>query len=89
MQKMENNRIDIVVTDAGQLPGLLDEAEEALGPIAKSRKAGILVTRHEVSWFSLVAHRDVPYGANPRAFTHLRAPSGARAPAEWGTKPVL
>jgi hypothetical protein len=62
MHEQSNERFEVVITEAGQLPAFLAEAEEALKREARSRDIGILVTRHDLNRYSAALHQDVPFG---------------------------
>jgi len=53
--------VEVLVTDPGRLHELLDDAETALRQMPQ-RVAGILVTRHDPSRYTLSLSATVPFG---------------------------
>ena len=53
--------VEVVVSDAGRLYEMLDNAEAMLRQ-RPQRSAGILVTRHEPGRYTLALHEGVPFG---------------------------
>lgn len=63
MRSQTTERLEVINTKPGQLYELLDDAEAKLRQIAMvERCAGILVTRHDLSRYSLVLSETVPFG---------------------------
>ncbi len=63
MRTQTAEHLDVHVTEPGRLYELLDDAEAALRQIAGPQcYAGILVTRHDPSRYTLALSDTVPYG---------------------------
>lgn len=63
MLSQTTERLEVLVNDPGQLCSLLDDAETKLRRIAMlERCAGIMVTRHNHSRYSLALSDMVPFG---------------------------
>ena len=56
-------RLEVHVTEPGQRYELLDDAEATLRQVALAhRHAGIMVTRHDPSWYTFTLSDTVPFG---------------------------
>lgn len=62
MHEQISGRFEVTITEAGQLPEFLAEAEAILREKAKSLDVGILVTRHDLRHYSVALHKEVPFG---------------------------
>ncbi|MDN4646486.1 hypothetical protein [Arthrobacter sp. PsM3] len=63
MRSQATHKLEVVVTEPGRLYELLDDAESALRQVAMPHcYAGILVTRHDPSRYTLALSDAVPYG---------------------------
>lgn len=62
MHERISERFQIVITEPGQLPAFVAEAEGVLREEAKSRNIGMLVTRHDLRRYSAALHQGVPFG---------------------------
>ena len=63
MRSQTTERLEVLVTKADQLYGLLDNAEATLRQMAMiERRAGILVTRHDPVRYTLALNDTVPFG---------------------------
>ncbi|AOT02968.1 hypothetical protein ASPU41_06010 [Arthrobacter sp. U41] len=63
MRSQATHKLEVVVTEPSRLYELLDDAESALRQVAMPNcYAGILVTRHDPSRYTLALSDAVPYG---------------------------
>ncbi len=63
MHSQTTECLEVLVTKADQLYGLLDNAEATLRQMAMiERRAGILVTRHDPARYTLALSDTVPFG---------------------------
>jgi hypothetical protein len=61
MRNQAENQVEVLVTDAGRLHELLNDAESRLRQ-KPQQFAGILVTRHEPGRYTLALSNAVPFG---------------------------
>ncbi|MDQ6739833.1 MAG: hypothetical protein M3021_05580 [Actinomycetota bacterium] len=63
MRSQTLERLEVHVTTAGERYELLDDAEATLRQVAMAHRcAGIMVTRHDPSWYELTLSDTVPFG---------------------------
>ncbi|PYI64262.1 hypothetical protein CVV68_22370 [Arthrobacter livingstonensis] len=63
MRSQTTESLELLITEPGQLYELLDDAEAKLQRVAMAQRcAGILVTRHGPSRYSLALSDTVPFG---------------------------
>lgn len=63
MRSQATERLEVLVTEPGQLHELLNDAEAVLRQVAMAqRRAGILVTRHDPGRYTFELSDTVPFG---------------------------